>query len=172
MRSPTSAESLSIARTAAPSTRWRWFDRQVRPRQQLEVRAVRGQRRPQLVRGVGDQLLLSLLGLGERREHRVEVGCEACQLVPAAHRDPLVEVARRAHLSHRPGERTHGAQHRIRGQSSEQARRERPAEGQAEQQPADAAIVAFVSVSGRAVRTSPSRVDDSDIVYSRIATPR
>ena len=60
------------------------FDGQVRPRQQLDVRAVRGQRRPQLVRGVRDQLLLSLLRLVERCEHRVEVGCEARQLVPAA----------------------------------------------------------------------------------------
>ena len=111
--------------------------RQVRSRQQLEIRAVRGQRRSQLMRGVGDQLLLSPLGLGQRREHPVEVGCEACQLVPAAYRDPLAEVAGRAHLTHRPGERAHGAQHRIRCQSPEQARRECPTESQSQQQPAD-----------------------------------
>ena len=138
MRSPTSAESSSIAADGCAEHALAPFDGQVRPRQQLDVRAVRGQRRPQLVRGVRDQLLLSLLRLVEGCEHRVEVGCEACQLVPAAHRDPPVEVTRRAHLAHRPGERTHRAQHRIRGQSSEQARRERPAERQAEQQPADA----------------------------------
>ena len=138
MRSPTSAESSSIAADGCAEHALAPFDGQVRPRQQLDVRAVRGQRRPQLVRGVRDQLLLSLLRLVERCEHRVEVGREARQLVPAAHRDPLVEVARRAHLAHRPGERTHRAQHRIRGQPSEQARRERPAERQAEQQPADA----------------------------------
>ncbi len=138
MRSPTSVESSSIAADGCAEHALAPFDGQVRPRQQLDVRAVRGQRRPQLVRGVRDQLLLSLLRLVEGCEHRVEVGREACQLVPAAHRDPPVEVARRAHLAHRPGERTHRAQHRIRGQSSEQARRERPAERQTEQQPADA----------------------------------
>ena len=127
-----------IARTAAAEHALALFAGQVRPRQQLDVRAVRGQRRSQLMRGVRDQLLLSLLGLVEGCEHRVEVGCEACQLVPAADRDPLAEVTRRAHLTHRPGERAHGAQHRIRGQSPEQARRERPTERQGEQQPADA----------------------------------
>ena len=114
------------------------FERQVRPRQQLDVRAVCGQRRPQLMRGVRDQLLLSVLGLVERCEHRVEVGREACQLVAAADRDPLAQVTRRAHLAHRPGERTHRAQHRIRGQPPEQARHERATERQREQQPADA----------------------------------
>ncbi len=138
MRSPTSARELLDRPDGCAEHALALFDGQVRPREQLDVRAVRGQRRPQLVRGVRDQLLLSLLRLVEGCEHRVEVGREACQLVPAAHRDPLVEVTRRAHLAHRPGERTHRAQHRIRGQSSEQARRERPAERQAEQQPADA----------------------------------
>ena len=138
MRSPTRIESSSIDRTAAPSTRWRRFDGQVRAREQLDVRAVCGQRRPQLVRGVRDQLLLSPLRVFEGREHRVEVGCEACQLVPAADRDPPVQVTRRAHVADCSGERAHGAQHRIRGQPTEQGRRERPAERQEEQQPADA----------------------------------
>ena len=149
------------------------FDGQVRPRQQLDVRAVRGQRRPQLMRGVGDQLLLRLLGLLEGREHRIEVGREAGELVAAADRDPLVEVPRRAHLAHRPGERTHGAQHGIRGQPSEQGRRERPTERQRRAAASGrCAIVAFASVSGRAVRTSPSLEDARRIVYSAIATPR
>ena len=138
MRSPTRVESSSIAADGGAEHALAPFDGQIRPRQQLDVRAVRGERRPQLVRGVRDQLLLRLLRLVEGCEHRVEVGCEACQLVPAADRDPPVEVARRAHLAHRPGERTHRAQHRVRGQSSEQARCECPAEREAEQQPADA----------------------------------
>ena len=172
MRSPTSAESSSIAADGRAEHALAPFDGQVRPRQQLDVRAVRGQRRPQLVRGVRDQLLLSLLRLVEGCEHRVEVGCEACQLVPAAHRDPPVEVTRRAHLAHRPGERTHRAQHRIRGQSSEQGRRERPAERQAEQQPADAGD-RRVRLGQRAQRSAPARRSKtgSRIVYSRIATP-
>ena len=113
------------------------FDGQVRPREQLDVRAVRGERRPQLVRGVRDQLLLSLLRLVEGRQHHVEIGREACQLVPAADWDPPVEVTRGAHLAHGPGERTHRSEHRVRRQPSEQARCECATERQAEQQPAD-----------------------------------
>ena len=84
MRSPTSARELLHRPDGGAEHALALFDGQVRPRQQLDVRAVRGQRRPQLVRGVRDQLLLSLLRLVEGCEHRVEVGCEACQLVPAA----------------------------------------------------------------------------------------
>ena len=147
------------------------FDGQIRPRQQLDVRAVRGQRRPQLVRGVRDQLLLSLLRLVEGGQHRVEVGCEACQLVPAAHRDPPVEVTRRAHLAHRPGERTHGAQHRIRSQSPEQACRERPAERQAEQQPADAGD-RRVRLGQRAHASAPARRSKTAVASCTAASPR
>ena len=49
---------------------------------------------PELVRGVRDQLALLLLGLVERREHRVEARAEACELVVPLEADPMREVAR------------------------------------------------------------------------------
>jgi hypothetical protein len=85
------------------------------PGQHLEVRAQRGQRRSQLVRGVGDQLALCLLGSLERLEHRVERGRQARDLVLTLGRDPAREVARRGdvlgglgELGDRPDRRARG----------------------------------------------------------------
>jgi hypothetical protein len=99
---------------------------------------VRGQRRPQLVRRVGDQLLLCALRLVQRCQHRVEVGGEACEFVAAVHRDSLVQITRRTHMTHRSGELTHRPQNCTRGQSPEQRRRERATDRQTDEQPADA----------------------------------
>ncbi len=61
----------------------------------LEVGPQRGQRRAQLVRGVGDELALRALGALERFEHRVERGREPRDFVLALGLDPAREVARR-----------------------------------------------------------------------------
>ena len=54
--------------------------------EQVEVGAQRGERRAQLVAGVGDQLPLAVPGRGERREHLVERGGQAGDLVVALDR--------------------------------------------------------------------------------------
>ena len=66
-------------------------------REHLDVRAQARERRPQLVRRVGDELVLGARRLLECAEHRVEAVREARQLVLAARVDPLGEVARRPH---------------------------------------------------------------------------
>ena len=62
--------------------------------QHLEVRAQRGERRAQLVRGVGDELALRALRALERLEHGVEGAREPRDLVVAVRLDPAREVAR------------------------------------------------------------------------------
>ena len=54
--------------------------------EQVEVGAQRGERRAQLVAGVGDELTLAVPRGGERREHLVERRGQAGQLVAALHR--------------------------------------------------------------------------------------
>ena len=63
-------------------------------RQHLEVGAQRGERRPELVRGVGDELALGALTALERFEHRVERARQARELVLALGLDPAREIAR------------------------------------------------------------------------------
>ena len=63
--------------------------------QQVDVRAGRGQRRAQLVRGVRDETALAADGLLERREHRVEARAEPAELVVPGDRDALGQVAGR-----------------------------------------------------------------------------
>ena len=65
--------------------------------QQVDVRARGGQRRAQLVRRVGDEAPLRADRLLERREHLVEPGRQASELVVADDLDALVQVARRRH---------------------------------------------------------------------------
>jgi hypothetical protein len=59
----------------------------VRLGEQVEVGAERGQRRPELVTGVGDQLALPVPRGGQRGQHRVEGASEAGDLVVALHLD-------------------------------------------------------------------------------------
>src|SRR6185503_10902292 len=62
--------------------------------EQLEIRAQAGQRRPQLVRGVGDKLALLPKGHFERAEHAVEARGEPAELVGTLTRHAAGQVAR------------------------------------------------------------------------------
>src|SRR5207244_11363067 len=62
--------------------------------QQLDEAAEREDRRPQLVRGVGDEGAPRVLELGELEAHPVEGPRELSELVAAAVDHRLVEVAR------------------------------------------------------------------------------
>ena len=86
-RSPTSALSSSSWATRSARSRSRSLGvGRAAAGQHLEVRAQRGERRAQLVRGVGDELALRALTSLERLEHRVERGRQARDLVLALRR--------------------------------------------------------------------------------------
>src|SRR5262249_2678788 len=99
---------------------WAPCVRQGRTGQELDVRAVRGRRRPELMGGVGDQLLLRALRFLERSEHGVEVLGQAAELVPSGNGDPPVEITRRGYVAHRFGEAANRAQYRPRSEAAEQ----------------------------------------------------
>ena len=88
----------------------------------LEVGAQRGERRAQLVRGVGHEPALRALGRLERLEHRVERAREPRQLVVAGVLDPAREVARARDVLGGVGQLGHGPDRRARGQPREHQR--------------------------------------------------
>ena len=92
----------------------------------LDVRAQARQRRPQLVRRVGDELALRARRVLERAEHRVERRRQARELVVAGRVDAAREVARLGHLLGRPGQPLDGCEHRLRDDEAEAAARAMP----------------------------------------------
>ena len=70
----------------------------------LDVGAQAGERRAQLVRGVGDELALGVDRALERVEHRVEAAGQAAQLAAAARVDAATEVAGLGDLASRLAE--------------------------------------------------------------------
>ena len=80
--------------------------------QVLEHRLQRGDRRPQLVAHVGDEVAADPVGLGELGRHLVERAGERADLVARGRGDALAEVAarhRRAGVGHLPQRRRHPA---------------------------------------------------------------
>ena len=102
----------------------------------LEVGPQRGERRAQLVRGVGDELALRPLRALERLEHRVERGRQARDLVIPAGRDPPREVARAGHVLRRLGELGHRPDRRAGGEPGEERGEHDPAEREHAEPPA------------------------------------
>ena len=94
----------------------------------LEVRAQRGQRRAQLVRGVGHEPPLRALGRRQRLEHRVEGAGEPRELVVAVALDPARQVARARDVLGGVGQ----LRHRLHGRAGREPR-EPERRGDAEQ---------------------------------------
>ena len=86
----------------------------------LDVGAEAGERRAELVGGVGDELALGVHRSLERREHLVEAGGEGGELVVAVGVDPPAQVAGRGHLLGGPAEALDG---RHRGPGDQVAER-------------------------------------------------
>ena len=103
----------------------------------LDVRAQARQRRPQLVRGIRDELALRPRGVLQRAQHRVEAGGEARQLVRAAHIDPAGEIPRLGHLLGSSCEPLHGCEHRSCDEQSEPCRKCDSDQRKRDQVPAD-----------------------------------
>ena len=80
-------------------------------REHLDVRPHAGERRPQLVARVGDELALLLTRRGQRTEHRVEARGEATELVAPLDVDRRVEVLRLGDVLGGGGESFDGTQH-------------------------------------------------------------
>ena len=117
--------------------------------QDLDVRAQRGHRRAQLVRGVGDELaLLGLRGL-QAREHPVEARGHPPDLVVAAGVDAPPEVAGRLDVLGRLGQLGHRGDDAPREEPAD-ARRERGADGHEQDEHDAQAIEDAVGVRERA----------------------
>ena len=89
--------------------------------EQLEMAAEREERRPELVRGVGDELTARMLEPGEALAHAVERARELAELVRARVDDRLVEPAVRDPFG-RPLEATDAAREEPRAAVAEQQR--------------------------------------------------
>ena len=126
--------------------------------QQLEVREHAGQRRAQLVRGVGDELALAVehrLGVAARRVERPEHPLErAGQLgdlvVGLGVGQAPARVAGALDLAGRVGQLGDRAHRPLRRREPGQQRQDRAAEHAEEQEDADRASVWSTSESGRA----------------------
>src|SRR5262249_13437028 len=81
--------------------------------QDVDVRLQAGQRRPQLVRSVGDEAPLRLERLLERRQHRVERGAEGCDLVVSSLWNPLARLAGLGDSLGRRGQSAHRSKRRA-----------------------------------------------------------
>ncbi len=87
--------------------------------EQLEIGADHGERRPELVRGVGHEALLRRVSAGQAREHLVEGRREATQLIPGgARRDSTRELARPRDRSGRLGQDSHRSESMARQEPS------------------------------------------------------
>src|SRR6185503_6373041 len=102
-------------------------------REQLEIRAQAGERRSQLVRGVGDELALLAQRNLERGEHLVERPGQSGHLVIPAQRDATREVARPGHLVHRVAEPAEWRQHSAADQRAKERGEERRTDRKADQ---------------------------------------
>ena len=89
------------------------------------------------MRRVGDELALRPRGRLERREHRVERGRQAGELVTTALLDALREVARLRHLFGRPGESSHRCEDGARDEQPEGGGDAHPHDGDHEEPVAD-----------------------------------
>ena len=97
-------------------------------REDLDVRLQAGERRAQLVRGVGHELPLSPARVLERAEHRVEARRQPAELVVAGRGrlDPLREIPGLGDRFRRRGQPAHGRQRRARDQQAERCRNRHP----------------------------------------------
>ena len=127
MRSPTSAVSSSLCSTTSASRRRRSSgSSSTLLEQDLDVGAQAGDRRAQLVRGVGDELALGAHRLVQRLargleavEHRVEAGGELAHLVVGVDVEALGEVLGLADLLGDVGHLGQRRQHAAGGHAAE-----------------------------------------------------
>ena len=172
-RSPTSAVSSSSWATrsaaqplAVPGVR------RAAAREHLEVRAQRGERRPQLVRGVGDELALRALGSLERLEHRVERARQAGELVVAVGVDAAERSRVEATCSAVVGELGH-RRTAVRVASRESRTGERdPGQREHAERPAQGRRARCRPRSASAPRRSPGSVGRARDEDAHVACPR
>ena len=126
-------------------------------REDLDVRLQAGERRAQLVRGVGHELPLRPARVLERAEHRVEARRQPAELVVAGRGrlDPLREIPRLGDRFRRRGQPAHGRQRGARDQQAERGRdrRSRPAAIRIRKSVIRCSV-RVTSVSGRAICTA------------------
>ena len=165
-RSPTSAVSSSSWATRSRAQALAVAGvRRPAARQHLEVRAQRGERRAQLVRGVGDELALRALRALERLEHRVERASPGAR--PRRRRARRCGARGRAWWRRARRSSVSSATGRIGGprrQPREHHRERDP--GQREQRRAPSAACASArstSVSGRATKIASRRPAAADV---------
>ena len=85
----------------------------------FDVRPQAGQRRAQLMRGVGDELPLGAARLLQSAEHGVEARGETAELVLAARLDPLREITGLGHVLGRLGQAAHRSESCLRDGEAE-----------------------------------------------------
>ena len=170
------AELLDLGDEVGPQALAIGLGQRARPAQHLEVGAQRGERRAQLVRGVGHEPALGALRVVERLEHRVERRGQPRQLVLALRLDAAREVARAGHvlgrlgqLGHRPdgvargvageegGERDDGDRAERRGRGGGSRARRRPRSAAARAAPPGSGPGPLRSGRARACRRPPRR---------------
>jgi hypothetical protein len=137
------------------------------PGEHLDVRPQAGERSPQLVRGIGDELTLRPCRFLERRQHRVEAVGQAADLVPPVALDAAAEIAR---LRHVLGRRRQAAHRRERRAGDEQPERRgdrhAPARDQEQDPPDPRQRVVDLAQRPRDLERPPfsdRRRDDADV---------
>ena len=110
------------------------LDRQVGgPLQVLDVGAQRGERRPQLVAGVGDEALLLIAGRGERGDHGAQALGQAADLARAVRRQRRRQVVRGRDVLGRVTEPAHRAHDAPGQEPSQSGRADHTGEGEQDQ---------------------------------------